>query len=105
MSKAGTSVDVRIRDASLHRVIRQGSQRAEFHECAGCGELVLVTATFEGETYGALNARCLRNKLEFTHATEVDYSNHTAEQKQERWRQNWCAPVCIVFLSGKAERN
>jgi hypothetical protein len=100
VSKAGTSVDVQVRDASLHRVVRHGSQRAAFHECASCGDLVLVTATFDGEMYGALNARCLRNKLEFASATGVDYSDHTAEQRQQRWRQNWCAPVLIHYCSG-----
>lgn len=100
VSKAGTPVDVRIRDAGLHRIVRHGSNSAEFHECINCGELILVTATIDGEVYGALNARCLDNRLGFANATDVDYSGDTAAQKQARWRQNWCAPVLISYNPG-----
>jgi hypothetical protein len=97
VSKAGTSLDVQIRDASLHNVIKHGSHSAEFHECGRCGELVLVTVTLDGDMFGALNARCLSNKLEFASAVDVDYSGHTLEQKQARWRRNWCAPVFLSY--------
>lgn len=104
VSKAGTSVDVQILDANQHRVIQHGSHSAAFHECGNCGELVIVTVTLDGETYGALNAHCLVNRFKFASAIEADYSDQTAEQKQARWRQNWCAPVFISYRSGQNER-
>jgi len=99
VSKTRTAIELRIRNASLHRIIRHGSQHARFHECAGCGEIVLVTAELDGEMYGALNANCLRNKLGFANATAIDYAGQTAVQKQQRWRQNWCSPVRISYGS------
>ena len=42
------------------------------------------------ETYGALNAHCLENKLGFSEPVKMDVAGQTAEQKRERWRKNWC---------------
>jgi len=93
VSKSGTAVEVRIHDAGRHRWVAQGSQSARFHECGACGDVVLVTAHIDGETYGALNARCLRNRLGFADAVAVDHAGQTAEEKQRRWRENWCSPI------------
>jgi hypothetical protein len=98
VSKSGTSVEVKIRKESLHKLVEQGSKSATFHECAGCGEVVLVTAIIEGETYGALNANCMINKHGFSEPVQTHFSNQTAGQKCERWRQNWCHPVLIAGL-------
>lgn len=96
VSKAGTRVDVTIRDARLHKTVRQGSNTAVFHECGNCGVLVLVTADIDGEVYGALNANCLDNPLGFCAAVEMDFSAQAAGDKMDRWKANWCRPVCIA---------
>lgn len=101
VSKSGTTVEVRIHTERLHAIITHGSQLAEFHECGACADLVLVTAHIDGESYGALNARCLDNKAGFAAAVSIDYSGCTAEQKLMRWRQNWCSPVRIQFLGSE----
>jgi hypothetical protein len=96
VSKSGTAVEVSIHKAGLHRIVTHGSGVARFHECGNCGELVFVTTDIDGEIYGALNATCLENKLGFSTQVKADYSDDTAAQKQERWRQNWCHPVRIT---------
>ena len=96
VSKSGTAVEVRIHDANQHWIHVQGSRSAEFHECAACGDVVLVTAMIDGEVYAALNARCLHNRLGFATAVAVDYAGQTAEEKMLRWRQNWCSPIRIT---------
>lgn len=101
VSKSGTTVEVRIHNKRLHAIITHGSQLAEFHECGACADLVLVTAHIDGESYGALNARCMDNKPGFAAAVAIDCSGHTAEQKRLRWRQNWCSPVRIQFLGSE----
>lgn len=101
VSKSGTAVEIHIHNKRQHSIVTHGSQLAEFHECGACGDLVLVTAHIDGETYGVLNARCLDNKAGFAAAVAIDYSGDTAEEKQLRWRQNWCAPVQIHFLGSE----
>lgn len=93
VSKSGTAVEVRIHRESQRRIVTHGSQCAEFHECVTCSDVVLVTARIDGETYGALNAQCLHNPLGFSPAVSIDYSGQSAQQKQRRWRQNWCSPI------------
>jgi hypothetical protein len=72
VSRSGTRPDIRIRNERLHNTVTQVSNRALFHECGYCGELVFVTAEIDGECFGALNARCVENKLGFSPAIEVN---------------------------------
>jgi hypothetical protein len=95
VSKSGTSVDVLVHKESQHRITVHGSGNARFHECSGCGDLVFVTATIDGTSYGVLNAMCMKNKLGFPAAVMADVSGQTAAQKRDRWRQNWCYPLSI----------
>jgi len=98
VSKSGTLVEVVVRKRSLHRVSEHGSGQAGFHECAHCGEVVLVTVTIAGECFGALNANCLADRGRFPHAVAVNFSDQTPEQKLARWQQNWCCPVRFQYL-------
>jgi hypothetical protein len=101
VAESGTRVDVLIRSKKLHKEVRHGSNSAVFHECANCSQVIFVTSEIEGEQYGALNANHLNNRFGFSAPVEVNFSSQTAEQKRERWRQNWCYPVLITgFTSG-----
>ena len=99
--KSGTAVEVLVHKERLHRVIEHGSGSARFHECANCGDVVFVTADIEGEIYGVLNALCMKNTLGFPAPVKTDFRGHSAEQKRERWRQNWCHPVTIKNPGGE----
>ncbi len=96
VTKSGTRVQVSIQNKDLHNIVRHGSENAGFHECGHCGDLVLVTVEIQGDVYGALNANCLRNKHGFAPAVDTDFSNQSAAEKLQRWRQNWCHPVQIL---------
>ena len=100
VSKSGTRFDVSVRSEALHKKVQHGSNSAVFHECANCCQLIFVTAEIDGELYGALNANHLNNKMGFSSPVETDFSSCTAQQKKERWRQNWCHPVIIVGVGG-----
>ncbi len=93
--KSGTAVDVRIHKEQLHRISTHGSKTARFHECGNCGVLVFVSAQIDGDTYGVLNAGCIKNSIGFAAPVKMDFSEQTAEQKRDRWRQNWCYPVTV----------
>ena len=94
--KSGTAVEVCIHKEQLHRISTHGSKTARFHECGHCGDVVFVTADIDGDFYGVLNALCMKNTLGFPAPVKTDFRGHSAEQKRERWRQNWCYPVAII---------
>lgn len=96
VSKAGTKFEAVIQNKNLYKIIQHGSNCAKFYECANCSQVVFVTAEIEGEIYGALNANCLHNKLGFSPSIQTNVSAQSADQKRERWRQNWCCPVLII---------
>jgi hypothetical protein len=96
VTKSGTRFDVLIRKEKLHKEVQHGSNSAIFHECTNCGQVIFVTSKIDGELYGALNANHLINKLGFSASTKSNFSDQKAEQKRERWRQNWCHPVLIT---------
>lgn len=95
VSKSATAFEVLVRNDKLYAEIRHGSNRATFHECTNCDQVVFVTALIDGKLYGALNANQLKNKFGFSSPVSVDLSALAASEKRERWRQNWCCPVFI----------
>ena len=90
VSKSGSRFTVVIHNESLHKTTQNGSHQARFHECANCGDLVFVTAEIEGETFGALNAHCLRNPAGFPAPVPIDNTAQSAREKLTRWQQHWC---------------
>lgn len=96
VSKSGTAIEVLIRKENFHVVKEHGSRQANFHECGHCGDVVIVTASIQGEIFGAVNAYCLVNRQRFPKAVCVNFSDQTPEEKLDRWRQNWCCPTLIT---------
>lgn len=99
VTKSGTRFDVLIRSEKFHKKVQHGSNSAVFHECTNCNQVIFVTSEIEGELYGALNAIHLNSKQGFSASVKANFSSQTAEQKRERWRQNWCRPVLITSLA------
>lgn len=95
VSKSASRVEINIQQPQYHRSIQHGSHSAVFHECSHCRQVVFVTADIDGVLYGALNARLLDNKISYTSPVATDFSEHSGEQKRQRWSKNWCYPVII----------
>lgn len=98
VSKSGSAFSARIAHPTQYRVVTHGSGLAQFHECTHCSDLVFVSVDIDGDCYGAINSRCLVNPRGFADAVPFDFSGQSDEQKQQRWRQNWCSPVRITSV-------
>ena len=96
VSKSRSKFEAIIHDDACYGKVQHGSKNATFHECMNCDVVVFVTAVIDGEVYGALNAKCLINKMGFSTPVLTDFSRESGTQKQERWRRNWCWPVLIT---------
>lgn len=105
VAKAGTRFEAFILNEKFHRKVQHGSNSAVFHECSNCSQILFVTAEMENELYGALNANHLNNKFGFKVSVKASFSSQTAEDKRDRWRQNWCCPVLIKTTSASAIRS
>ena len=97
VSKHGTRFTAMINRPEQHRTVTHGSRSARFHECTHCNQPVFISADLQGEVFGVLNASCLSNPAGFAKPVAADFSSQNAEQKQERWRRNWCSPVTIAY--------
>jgi len=102
VTESGTKIEVTINNEALHKTIQHGSNSANFHECTNCNQVVFVTAKIDGQIYGAINADVLVNKQKLSAPTKLNFSSQTAEQKRDRWRQNWCHPILITRPSTNA---
>ncbi len=97
ISVRNSNFEVMIHRSAQHRIIRQGTNQAAFHECTACGDLVFVTARIDDFDYGVLNAMCMKDALGFETAIPTNFSWQSALQKKERWRESWCCPVKITY--------
>ena len=100
VSKSGTFVAIDVARPALHRVQRQGSGQAAFHECANCDGVVAVTAQLEGELFAALNANCLHNPAGFAQPVAMTPGEQSPREKAQRWRSNWCSVARMPELAG-----
>jgi hypothetical protein len=80
---------------SALRSYRQGSGTAEFRLCSECGVLVAVTFEHDGRIYGAVNATCLDDGLEFEASIPASPQTLSPEQKVARWLQVWVPDVQV----------
>ena len=54
-----------IHNPLYYRVVRQGSETAEFHECMRCQLPVFASATVDEQDYAVINASCVANPRGF----------------------------------------
>ncbi len=95
VSDADSTVSYKIRDSSLHKIVRNGSGTADFHECKSCG-VVLVTSEIENVLYSVINAKALSLK-DYTLDPKVkNYNGESVDERLSRRKKNWCrAKACI----------
>ena len=82
-------------DPSLHSVVHNGTGTAEFHECGHCGDLVCVTWSDHEDTYGVVNARCLRDVNSLSISKPICFDSESEFERLDRRRRNWCSGVSI----------
>jgi hypothetical protein len=94
VSAPGSGFSATIRRPEHHRIIHQGTETADFHECSVCNRLVFVSSNIEGDIYGVINSRCLRD-LGLETPVHMQFTQESKQVRLERRRRNWCHPVHI----------
>ena len=89
VSEPNSLVKFRVLDNSLHRVVKHGTESAEFHECTNCG-LVLVTSEIDGHLYSVLNARVLNIKFGNIEKAAKHFTSEKLSERLARRKASWC---------------
>ena len=90
VSKSGTRVKAVVHNPLYYRIVRQGSETAEFHECTRCQVPVFASATVDEQDYAVINAGCLANTPGFNDPVPASFAGETADQRAQRRERNWC---------------
>jgi len=81
---------LRVADESRVTSYRFGTKTADFHVCATCGAIPIVTCTIEGARYAVLNVNTFedidRSQLV---VTPTNFDGETTANRLARRRRNW----------------
>lgn len=83
-------LQVMIQDASLHNVLKQGTETADFHQCLGCEQIVFASCVIDGEHYAVINAATLVDQHKLTNATDTDFDEESLDVRLARRKAKWC---------------
>lgn len=96
VSRAGSDMAVTIHNPKSHRIVRHGTNTADFHECTACNMLAFVSSDIEGMVYGIINSNCLTN-INFDSPVKMKFTHETEPERLSRRRQNWCQLSSITI--------
>lgn len=89
-SHAGGSFRLQIADPSLVTLYRFGTRSADFHVCAGCGAVPIVTCTMDGRRFAVVNANTFDDVQRSELAeSATDFEGESMESRLARRRRNW----------------
>lgn len=91
------ALKVVVKDPSLVSRYGFGTETAEFHICARCGIVPVVTSTIEGRTYAVVSVNAFegidRSRLA---RAPVDFEGEAIEDRLARRKRNWIADVTFA---------
>ncbi len=87
---------VRVRDAGSLGRYRFGTATADFHVCATCGVVPLVSSEIDGRAYAVVNVNCFENvdAAELDRAP-ADFEGESTEHRLARRKRNWIGEVAF----------
>jgi hypothetical protein len=79
-----------ITDPARVTAYRFGTNTADFHVCASCGAVPIVTCVIEGDRYAVINANCFEG-VERSQLVQsaTDFEGETIDNRLARRRRNW----------------
>tara|TARA_R110000772_G_scaffold87094_17_gene181869 strand:+ start:1272 stop:1763 length:492 start_codon:yes stop_codon:yes gene_type:complete len=95
-------LSVNVEDAASLGRFHQGYEAADFLICRICG--VLVGACYEegGTLYATINARCLRETVDFGETVSASPKKLSKGDRIDRWKQVWFSNVQITASNSTA---
>jgi hypothetical protein len=96
-SNPGSSLRVRVADPSHVSRYSFGTGTAEFHVCARCGVVPLVSSRIDGHLYAVVSVHAFANVAPslLRHAP-VSFDGESVEGRLARRKRNWIADVEFI---------
>ncbi|HEV7912823.1 MAG TPA: hypothetical protein VGP22_03600 [Albitalea sp.] len=93
-SHPGSTLEVTVRDPSLSTIYRFGTATADFHVCARCGVVPLVTSDIEGRTYAVVNVNSFDNvEPSQLRRAAISFDGEETGSRLARRQRNWIREV------------
>jgi hypothetical protein len=91
------SVDIVIRDAAAHSTYSFGTRTAEFHVCASCGAVPVVTSRIDGSTYAVVSVNAMDgvDPALFRRAP-ISFDGEDESTRLARRKKGWIARVRLT---------
>ncbi len=103
-SNPGGALEVVVKDPSLVSKYAFGTRTAEFHTCARCGIVPVVTSRIDGHLYAVVSVNAFEDvDQSLLRRVSTSFDGEGAESRLARRRRNWIANVKYVE-SGTAGR-
>jgi hypothetical protein len=84
------SFRLQVTDGAKVNQYRFGTESADFHVCASCGAVPIVTCTMDGARYAVVNANAFDNvALSELAQAAADFEGESLESRLARRRRNW----------------
>ena len=71
-------------------VLKQGSNQADFLQCANCKQVIMTSVGLKNIRMGALNVQTLKSKDQLSEPLSVSPKLLSPQEKLERWQDIWC---------------
>ena len=88
------ALEVKIQDASKISTYAFGTETAQFHICARCGVVPVVTCTLDGRLYAVVNANAFDNvDPSMVRKAPITFEGEEMGSRLARRKRNWIADV------------
>ncbi len=95
-SNPGGALEVKIADPSLVSKYAFGTRTAEFHICARCGIVPVVTSRIDGRLYAVVNVNAFENvDPSLLCRAPASFDDEGEDTRLARRKRNWIADVQI----------
>lgn len=91
------ALKVTVIDASLVSKYAFGTRAAEFHTCARCGIVAIVTSRIDGNLYAVVNVNAFEGvDQSLMRRVPANFDGEERDARLARWKRNWIANVEYV---------
>jgi hypothetical protein len=102
-SNPRATLAVTIVDAKLHSRYAFGTHTADFHVCARCGVVPVVTSEIDGNTYAVVNVNAFENvEPQRLRSAGADFEGEATDARLARRVRNWIGDVRLHLDHGCA---
>ena len=89
-------LDVHVNDKDLVSKYRFGTETADFHICARCGVVPVITSEISGKLYAVVNVNAFQNVANSDLEKSItDFEGETETNRLERRSKTWIPSVSI----------